>query len=198
MFAIVKNNEIVKMGELKKLFPSVSFPSGGPGSKWLADNDVVEVIYNARQDERFYWVSEQQPTYNQSTKKVEVGFTSTAKILDDREESDEDGNPLYVKVFDPSANDGEGAMVDTEERLVTKGLKSQWTIQIKTTANSLLQPTDWMVIRKIERDIDIPTATATYRAAVITEAERLETAIASAEDIESFIAVVNNQQWPTK
>jgi hypothetical protein len=197
MFAIVKNNEIVKMGELKKLFPNISFPSGGPGTKWLTDNGVAEVIYNARADERFYWVSEQQPTYNQETNKVEVGFTSTPKLLNDREESDEDGNPLYVKVLGTDEN-GEPAMVDSEERLVTKGLKSNWIAQVKQTANTLLQPTDWMVIRKFERDTDIPTATATFRAAVITEATRLETAIAAAETVEDLITVVSSQQWPDK
>ena len=197
MFAIVKNNEIVKMGELKKLFPSISFPPGGPGTKWLTDNGVAEVIYNASADQRFYWVSEQQPTYNQATNKVEVGFTSTARLLNDREESDEHGNPMYVKVLGTDEN-GRSVMVDSEERLVAKGLKSQWIAQIKQTANGLLLPTDWMVIRKFERDVDIPTATATFRAAVITEATRLETAIAAAETVEDLITVVSSQQWPDK
>ena len=193
MFAIVKNNEIVKMGELKKLFPSISFPPGGPGTKWLTDNGVAEVIYNASADQRFYWVSEQQPTYNQATNKVEVGFTSLPKQLNDVEETDESGNPMYVLVYDAESE----AMVSSDERLITKGLKSNWIAQIKQTANTLLLPTDWMVIRKFERDVDIPTATATFRAAVITEATRLETAIAAAETVEALITVVSSQQWPT-
>jgi hypothetical protein len=53
-----------------------------------------------------------------------------------------------------------------------------------------------MVIRKAERDVAIPTATATYRAAVITECSRLVTAIAGASDVEAFIAVVTTQAWP--
>jgi hypothetical protein len=192
MFAIVKNNEIVKMGELKKLFPSISFPPGGPGTKWLTDNGVAEVIYNASADQRFYWVSEQQPTYNQATNKVEVGFTSLPKQLNDVEETDESGNPMYVLVYDAESE----AMVSSDERLITKGLKSNWIAQIKQTANTLLLPTDWMVIRKFERDADIPTATATFRAAVITEATRLEAAIAAAETVEDLITVVGSQQWP--
>lgn len=197
MFAIVKNNEIVRMGELKKLFPSVSFPAGGPGTKWLSDNDVAEVVHNSRADERFYWVSQQQPTYNELTKTVDVGFTSLPKILDDREESDEDGNPLYVKVLGTDEN-GESVMVDSEERLITRGLKHQWIQQTKHTANTLLQPSDWMVIRKFERDTDIPASTATFRAAVITEATRLEAAIAAADTVEALITVVSSQQWPDK
>jgi len=116
------------------------------------------------------------------------------KLLNDREESDEDGNPMYVKVL--GVVDGKPAMVDSTERLITKGLKSNWTAQVKDTANKLLAQTDWMVIRKAERDVAIPTATATYRAAVITECSRLVTAIAGCADVPALIAVVGAQGWP--
>lgn len=75
------------------------------------------------------------------------------------------------------------------------GLKSQWIAQTKATAGSLLAQTDWMVIRKAERNIDIPAEIQTYRAAIITEADRLETAISACEDVEALIAVVNAQKW---
>jgi hypothetical protein len=127
-------------------------------------------------DDRFYW------------------GVDNPKLLNDREESDEDGNPMYVKVL--GVVDGEPAMVDSSERLVTKGLKSNWTAQVKDTANKLLAQTDWMVIRKAERDVAIPTATATYRAAVITECSRLVTAIAGCSDVPALIAVVTAQGWP--
>jgi len=115
------------------------------------------------------------------------------KLLNDREESDADGNPMYVKVL--GVVDGKPAMVDSTERLVTKGLKSNWTAQVKDTANKLLAQTDWMVIRKAERDVAIPTATATYRAGVITECARLVAAIAGATDVPALITVVTNQNW---
>lgn len=133
--------------------------------------DVTETY-----DSRFYW------------------GVDNPKLLNDREESDEDGNPMYVKVL--GVVDGKPAMVDSTERLVTKGLKSNWTAQVKDTANKLLAQTDWMVIRKAERDVAIPTATATYRAAVLAECSRLVTAIAGASDVEAFIAVVTTQGWP--
>jgi len=116
------------------------------------------------------------------------------KLLNDREESDQDGNPMYVKVL--GVVDGKPAMVDSTERLVTKGLKSNWTAQVKDTANKLLAQTDWMVIRKAERDVAIPTATATYRAGVLTECSRLVTAIADCADVPALIAVVGAQGWP--
>ena len=125
-------------------------------------------------DQKFYW------------------GPNNPKLLNDREESDEDGNPLYVKVYDAETE----SMVDSEERLVTKGLKSQWTTQVKDTAGKMLASTDWMVTRKFERDIDIPTATVTFRAAVVTECDRLETAIAACGNVEELIGVVTTQNWP--
>jgi hypothetical protein len=75
------------------------------------------------------------------------------------------------------------------------GLKTQWTDQVKDTTNKLLAATDWMVIRKVERNIDIPAETVTFRAAVLAECDRLVTAIAAAADVEALITVVTNQSW---
>jgi hypothetical protein len=126
-------------------------------------------------DDRFYW------------------GVDNPKLLNDREESDENGNLLYVQVYDSATQ----AMVNTTERLVTKGLKSQWTATVKDTANKLLAQTDWMVIRNVERNVDIPAATVTYRAAVITECTRLVTAIQGCADVPALIAVVTTQAWPS-
>lgn len=75
------------------------------------------------------------------------------------------------------------------------GLKTQWTDQVKDTASKLLAATDWMVIRKVERNIDIPAETVTYRAAVLTECDRLVAAIAAASNVEDLITAVTNQSW---
>ena len=76
------------------------------------------------------------------------------------------------------------------------GLKSQWIAQVKDTAGKMLAQTDWMVIRKAERAVDVPAETQTYRAAIITEADRLEAAIAACLNVEALIAVVGSQNWP--
>ena len=86
--------------------------------------------------------------------------------------------------------------VDHPKDLAT--LKTLWTTTVKQTANSLLSQTDWMVIRKAERDVAIPEATATYRAGVITECTRLVTAIAGAADVPALATVVTAQNWPTE
>jgi hypothetical protein len=79
---------------------------------------------------------------------------------------------------------------------VKTGLKSQWTATVKDTATKLLAQSDWMVIRKVERSIDVPADTVTYRAAVITECTRLTAAIAACSDVPALIAVVTAQGWP--
>ena len=77
------------------------------------------------------------------------------------------------------------------------GLKVLWTRQVKDTANKLLAQTDWMVIRKVERSVDIPVDTVTYRAAVLTECTRLIAAITSCTDVPSLATIVTTQNWPS-
>lgn len=137
---------------------------------------VTEVADEPTYDQRFYW---------------SVG---NPKLLDDREESDEQGNPLWVKVL--GEVDGEPAMVDSDVRLVTKGLKSQWIAQVKATAGSLLAQTDWYVIRSAERQVAIPESVVGYRAAVVSEANRLEAAISGVTSVEQLIDTVNTMNWP--
>jgi hypothetical protein len=136
---------------------------------------ITEVADPATWDDRFYW------------------GVGNPKLLNDREESDKDGNPLYVQKFDATVGE-HGAMVDTAERLVTKGLKSQWIAQVKTTAGTLLAQSDWMVIRKVERDVAIPTAVATYRAAVVAASAAHEAAISAVTTVDQLAALV--LEWP--
>jgi hypothetical protein len=124
--------------------------------------EVADVDMNF--DNRFYW-SKDLP-----------------KNLNDVEEVDQDGNHMYVKEYDQATE----LMVDTTERLVTKGLKSQFIAQVKQTAGSILAQTDWMVIRKAERDVAIPTATVAYRASVVAKAEELETSITAVTTVEEL------------
>jgi hypothetical protein len=130
---------------------------------------ITEVADPVRADDRFYW----------------NGDSTLPKALEDKEEVDKDGNPMFVKVYDPATE----SMVDTTERLVTKGLKSNFIAQVKQTAGSILAQTDWMVIRKAERDVAIPTATATYRASVVAKATELEASITAVTTVEQLASL---------
>ena len=82
------------------------------------------------------------------------------------------------------------------EPYVQHGLKHNWIAQVKETANKLLAQTDWMIIRKVERNVDVPADITTYRQAVIAECTRLVTAITGSADVPALIAVVTTQNWP--
>jgi len=102
---------------------------------------------------------------------------------------------LYVQVLDNTDPDNP-VMVDSDERLVTKGLKSTMIAQVKHTAGTLLAQTDWYVTRLNEKSTAIPADVTTNRDAIRTECDRLETAIAGAADVEALITVMNSQNWP--
>jgi hypothetical protein len=78
---------------------------------------------------------------------------------------------------------------------ITKGLKSNFIAQVKDTAGKLLNATDWYVIRKAERNIDIPSEIALKRTQIVTEANRLETDIKASTTVEALIEVLNAQNW---
>jgi hypothetical protein len=76
-------------------------------------------------------------------------------------------------------------------------LKEQFSAQVKDTANKMLAPTDWMIIRKAERNVNVPQNIATYRTAIVSACASNETAIDDAEDVEALQAVVYALSWPT-
>jgi hypothetical protein len=130
---------------------------------------ITEVADPVRADDRFYW----------------NGDVNLPKALDDKEEVDQDGNPLYVKAYDPVTE----SMVDTTERLVTKGLKSQFIAQVKQTAGSILAQTDWYVTRQAETAVATPTEVSEYRASVRAKANELEVAIKAVATVEELAAL---------
>jgi hypothetical protein len=137
------------------------------GITWVADP--------IRTDDRFYW----------------DGNINNPKALEDKLETKEDGSPIYKQVYDKATK----SMVDTTEQVVTKGLKSNFIAQVKDTAGKLLNATDWYVIRKAERSIDIPSEVALKRTQIITESNRLETDIQASTTVEALIEVLNAQNW---
>jgi hypothetical protein len=82
-----------------------------------------------------------------------------------------------------------------EDGSTTKGLKSQFVAQVKDTAGKLLNATDWYVIRKAERNVEIPSEVALKRTQIVTEANRLETDINASTTVEALIEVLNAQNW---
>ena len=82
-----------------------------------------------------------------------------------------------------------------EDGSTTKGLKTQYVAQVKDTAGKLLNATDWYVIRKAERNVEVPSEVALKRTQIITEANRLEVDIQASTTVEALIDVLNAQDW---
>jgi hypothetical protein len=122
--------------------------------------------------------------------KQAIGITEVA------DETTSYDDRFYWGVDNPKQLNDETVTPEAGDPYTQYGLKHQWTAQVKNTTNGLLSQTDWMVIRKAERDVAIPEATATYRAAVLTECDRLLAAITGASTVDALATVVNAQNWP--
>jgi len=162
MYARIENNAVTQVGELSILFPNTSNPTHA----FAIEQGALEVVEGEQKDQRFYWVTFDSYQVNGSV--VTRTYINTPKALEDVTETPE------------------GAT----EPVTTKGLKSQWIAQNKANANSQLASTDWMVIRKAERDVAIPSDVVTARAKIIADCTAKETAIAACTTIDALIAVV--------
>jgi len=162
MYAIIQNNAVTQVGELAILFPNTS----SPNHAFAIEQGALEVVEGEQKDQRFYWVTFSH--YEVANGVVTRTYTNTPKALEDVTETPE------------------GAT----EPVTTKGLKSQWIAQNKANANSQLASTDWMVIRKAERSVDIPADVVTARAKIIADCTAKEAAITAATTMEALIAVV--------
>jgi hypothetical protein len=189
MFALVKNETVTNPMtqetsdvEVIKLFAPHTIWEDKNGTQYSPDHlisltadqkqdmGIYDVAYASRPDDRFYSVVENLPEFDSVEKVVKITYTSTAKDLEDGEEVD---------------------------GRAPAGLKTQWTNQFKATANSILSQTDWMLVRQIEREVAVPAATVTYRAAVVDEANRLETAITAATTVEELITAIETADFPS-
>jgi len=162
MYALIENNAVTQVGELSILFPNTS----NPNHAFAIEQGALEVVEGEQKDQRFYWVTFDSYQVNGSV--VTRTYTNTPKALEDVTETPE----------------------GQTEPVTTKGLKSQWIAQNKQTTNGLLGYTDWMVIRKAERNIDIPADIAAERIRLVAECNAKEVAILACTTMEEFLAVV--------
>jgi hypothetical protein len=93
---------------------------------------------------------------------------------------DTDGNLIPKQLEDKVITPEEG------ESYTQTGLKTLHIQQTKETANSLLKPTDWYVIRQFERNIDVPVGIVSFRTSVISVSEERETLISSVSTVDEL------------
>jgi len=85
----------------------------------------------------------------------------------------------------------------TEGEVSAKGLKTLHKENINLQAASILQSTDWMIVRATEGGTAVPSSITTKRAAVRTKANAMCTQIDAASDVDALAALyVYNDATP--
>lgn len=86
MFAIVQNGIIMLLVQAGTPFTwnGVEYPANwcnlsSPQDK--AAIGMVDVVYGPAPSDQYYWVTQQEPVYNQQTNQVDINFTATPKDL---------------------------------------------------------------------------------------------------------------------
>ena len=80
--------------------------------------------------------------------------------------------------------------VTDEDGNVTLGLKSQYKAQTKATAGSMLQSTDWKIVKASEvSSYTVDQVTLDYRASVRSASNTIEAAIDAVADHTAFMAL---------
>ena len=125
-------------------------------------------------DSRFYTWGSPTSTFNTVTKVVEISYTPIEKSMDDTLWTSQDQTD---GVIPPKKSVGD---------VRTQGLKNAQITRSKHTASTLLSPTDWYVTRSTERSKAIPSDVSTYRAAVISTLDTMETKIKAVSTLSAF------------
>jgi len=165
MYAKVENNQIVKANSNLGVF-------GLAPESTIAEREaqgVYEIIYDNTnlKNPRYYWNGAESMVFANNA--VTASYApATGKDVADKDAVDSDGN----NVLDDDGN-----------QVIIPGLKTIFKNEVKTQAKGLLSSSDWYIIRKAEdAGSTIPSNIATYRAAIRTKSNEMETAIDGAAD----------------
>ena len=169
MFVLVENDSITKtvpsnrgitIGENQ--YPRAIFTLWSPAEREAIG--IYEVVWDNtnKKDEAYYNNTNQ--SFNFADGKVTASYgAATAKSLEDT--TDDQGNVIL-------------------------GLKSHHTEKVKKQAGSLLNPTDWHVVKATEVDsYSVSAEMTTYRAAVRTASNDMETKIDASSTVDELAAL---------
>jgi len=189
MWARLESNTIVEILARPKALNigGTQYPSN-IFSMWsnseLATIGIVPVtIDNTNLKDKEYYINTNQSfAYDTETGVATASYgTATAKPIADT---------LYTA---QDETDGLG----TEGEVKTQGLKTLHKEKINAQAASILQSTDWMIVRATEGGTAVPSSITTKRAAVRTKANAMCTQIDAASDTAALIALyVYNDATP--
>jgi|TARA_R100000093_G_scaffold17488_1_gene9941 hypothetical protein len=133
---------------------------------------LYEVVYDNsnKRDEDWYINTNETLSFADGVVTASYG-SATARLLEDRNEVDEDDNPLL---------DSDGNQV------VTKGLKTIKKEMIDRQCAGLLQDSDWRVIKAKETGTTMDAGWKSWRASVRTKCNSMQDQIDGASDVDAL------------
>ena len=180
MYALVEDNAITKTYNNPRgmTIGDVQYPQN-IHSLWTESDlnaiGIYTVVYDDtnKKDEEWYINTNQTLTFAGGKVTATYG-TATARAIADRNEVDDDGNPL---------------LNDNGNQIVTKGLKTIKKELFDRQAAGLLVKYDWYIIRNTEASTAIPSAITDYRTAVRAKCNSMQTQIDNASDVDALAAL---------
>ena len=179
MWAQVEDNNIIQVFTRPKALTigDINYPSN-IFTMWSAEEleaiGIYEVVIdNSNLKDKEYYINTNQ-SFNFASGAVTASYgTATAKNIADT---------LFTAQDETNG-------LGTEGEVKAKGLKTIKKENINKQAGSILQSTDWMVIREADGGTAVPSSITTQRAAVRTKANEMCTAIDNAADIDALVTL---------
>jgi hypothetical protein len=133
---------------------------------------LYEVVYDTSNKRDGDWYINTNETLSFADGVVTASYGSaTARLLEDRNEVDDDDNPL---------------LDDNGNQVVTKGLKTNKKEMIDRQCAGLLQNSDWMVIKAKETGSTLNAGWKTWRASIRTKCNSMQDQIDGASDVDAL------------
>ena len=176
MYALVEDNTITKTYNNPRgmIIGGIQYPQN-IHSLWTESDlnaiGIYTVVYDNtnKKDEAWYINTNQTLTFAGGVVTATYG-TATAKAIEDRNGTDEDG-------------------VELDPVVVIKGLKTIKKAIFDRQAAGLLAHYDWYIIRNTEASTAIPSAITNYRTAIRTKCNSMQTQVDGAADVDALAAL---------
>ena len=185
MFALVQKGSIVSYPKGNKgiTIDDVQYPQS-IFSLWTEAERNAIGIYTVIEDnskkksEEFYINTNQTISYDDTDDEVTASYgNATAKLLNDENAVDENGDPL---------------LDENGDQVVNYGLKTKYKNQFNAQAKALLEKTDWYVIKATDvESYSVPSNITTYRTQVRAKVNSMETDIDDCSTVEELITLLS-------
>ena len=180
MYALIEDNAIIKTYNNPRgmTIGDIQYPQN-IHSLWSESDlnaiGIYTVVYDNTNKRNENWYTNTNQTLAFAGGVVTASYgTATAKLLEDRNEVDEDDNPL---------------LDDNGNQVVTKGLKTIKKEIFDRQAAGMLSKYDWYIIRNTEAGTAIPSAITDYRTAVRAKCNSMQTQVDGASDVDALAAL---------